>query len=148
MQILGFYYNFLDKYLKRQDLRLQYTDSFYLITSGDSLDEIKLGLRKAHEADKKNGLATNKRSEKITGIFKPEFVGIRGVWLGVKYYFIQNQNMNRKNKYSYKDISEKHHDYISSAIKCAGCFPQDGNSLELKAGDIDKTKNIGFRVYD
>ena len=40
--MLEFYYNFLGKYISRQDFELCYmdTDSFYLAMSGDSLDEI------------------------------------------------------------------------------------------------------------
>ena len=42
LQMLEFYYNFLGKYISRQDFELCYmdTDSFYLAMSGDSLDEI------------------------------------------------------------------------------------------------------------
>ena len=78
---------FFDKYFNRQDFELCYmdTDSFYLEMSGDSLDEIvRPETRQAYEADKKNGLATDKFSERIPGVFKPEFVGTRGVWLTEK----------------------------------------------------------------
>ena len=38
----------------------------------------------AYEADKKNWLATDKFSERIPGLFKPEFVGTRGMELTAK----------------------------------------------------------------
>ena len=62
-------------------------DSFYLVTSGDSLDEIfRPEMKQAYEADKKNWLATDKFNERTSGLFKTEFVGTRGVWLTAKCY--------------------------------------------------------------
>ena len=42
MRMLELCYDFLDKYLSKQDFELHYmdTDSFYLAMSGDFLDEI------------------------------------------------------------------------------------------------------------
>ena len=42
LRILEFYYDFFHKYFSRQDFELCYmdTDSFYLVMSGDSLDDI------------------------------------------------------------------------------------------------------------
>ena len=42
LRMLEFYYDFLDKYFRRQDFELWYMDkdSFYMAMSGDSLDEI------------------------------------------------------------------------------------------------------------
>ena len=60
--------------------------------SGDSLDEIvKPGMEQAYEADKKNCLATEKFRERTPGLFKPEFVSTRGVWLTAKCYLGQNE---------------------------------------------------------
>ena len=87
LRMLEFYYDFLDKYFSRNDFELCYmdTDSFDLPMSGDSLDEVfRPEMKKAYEADKKNWLTTDKFSEKIPGLFKPEFVGTRGVWLTAK----------------------------------------------------------------
>ena len=82
LRMLEFYYDFLGKYFSRQDFELCYmdTDSFYLAMSGDFLDEI---VRPEMRQDKKNWLATDKFSEVTPGLFKPEFVGARGVWLTV-----------------------------------------------------------------
>ena len=64
-------------------------DSFYLVTSGDSLDEIvRPEMKQAYEADKKNWLTTDKFSERTSGLFKTEFVGTRGVWLTAKCYLV------------------------------------------------------------
>ena len=92
--MLEFYFDFLDKYFSRQDFVLCYmdADSFYLVMSGDSLDEIvRPEMKEEYEADKKNWLATDKFSERTPGLFKPEFVGTRGMWLSVKCYLVQNE---------------------------------------------------------
>ena len=94
LRMLKFYYDFLDKYLSRQDFELCYkdTDSFYLAMSSVSLDEIiNPEMKQAHEAGKKTWLATDKFSEGTPGLFKPEFVGTRGVWLTAKCYLVQNE---------------------------------------------------------
>ena len=82
MILLWFYYDFV-----RQDFELYYmdTNSFYLAMSGDSLDEIaNPEMKQADKADKKNWIATDKFSDRTPGLFKPEFVGTRGVWLTEK----------------------------------------------------------------
>ena len=101
LQMFGLYYDFLDKYFSRQDFELCYmdTDSFYLALSGDSLDEIfRSEMEQAYEADKKYWLKTKKFSERTPGLFNPELVGTRGVWLTAKCYLIKNDTLN-KNKY-------------------------------------------------
>ena len=92
--MLEFYFDFLDKYFSRQDFVLCYmdADSFYLVMSGDSLDEIvRPEMKEEYEADKKNWFATDKFSERTPSLFKPEFVGTRGMWLSVKCYLVQNE---------------------------------------------------------
>ena len=64
------------------------TDSFYFAMSGD--ETVKPGLRQVYEVDKKNWLATDKFA--TPGLFKPEFVDTRGVWLTATCYFVQDQN--------------------------------------------------------
>ena len=66
-------------------------------------------MKQAYEAAKKTWLVTDKFSEKTPGLFKPEFVGTRGVWLTTKCYLVQNETLN-KNKYSCKGVSQKHND--------------------------------------
>ena len=111
LQMLEFFYNFMDKYFSRQDFELCYmdSDSFYLAMSGDSLDEIvNPEMEQAYEADKKNWLATENFSERTPGLFKPEFVGTRGVWLTAKCYVAQNEA--GQNKYGCKGVQKKHND--------------------------------------
>ena len=122
--MLGFYYDFLDKYFSRQDFELcfMYTDTFYLAMSGDSLDEIvRPEMKQAYEADKKNCLATDKFSERTPGLFKPEFVGTRGLWVTAKCYVVQNETLN-KNKYSCKGVSKKHNDLFFGVIRMFWIF--------------------------
>ena len=78
LRMLKFYYEFLGKYFSRQDFQLCYMDidSFYLVMSGDSLDEIiRPEMRQACEVDKNNLLVIDKFSERTPGIIKPVFVG-------------------------------------------------------------------------
>ena len=101
LRILGFYYDVLDKYIDRSDFELCYidTDSFYLALSGNSLDDIvKASLKKEYLSDKTNSLATDKFSKRTPGLFKPEFVGTRGVWLTAKCYLVQNEEEMYTNK--------------------------------------------------
>ena len=148
--MLEFYYDFLDKYFSRQDFELCYmdTDSFYLVMSGDSLDEIvRSEMRQAYEADKKSRLTTDKFSERTRGLFKPEFVGTRGVWLTAKFYLVQNEA--NEDKYSCKGVSQNHNDLNFQRYKDVfDVFLKTGRDSELERKDIDKAKNVGFMIYD
>ena len=65
LRMLEFYYDFLDKYFRRQDFELRYmdTDSFYLSMNGYSLDEaVRPKMKQGYVADKKNWLSTDKFS--------------------------------------------------------------------------------------
>ena len=116
--------------------------------SGDSLDEIvKPEMKQAYGADKENWLATDKFSERTPCLIKPEFVGTRGVWLTAKCYLIQNKA--RENKYGYKGVSKKHDDLHFQRYKeVLDVFLKTRIDSELEGKDIDKAKNVGFRVYD
>ena len=75
-----------------------------------TLDEIVRPERKqAYEADKKIWLAIDKFSKATPGLFKPEFVGTRDIWLTAKCYLVQNETLN-KNKYSCKGVSKQNND--------------------------------------
>ena len=149
LQMLAFYYDFLDKYFSRRDFKLCYMDRdlFYLAISRDSLHEIvKPEIKQAHEANKKNWLPTDKFSESTRGLIKPEFVGTRGVWLTAKCYFLQNET--NENKYSCKGVSKKHNDLHFQRYKeVLDVFLKKIDS-ELEGNDISKAKNVGFTVYD
>ena len=142
---------FLDKYFSRQDFELCYmdTDLFYLTMSDYSLDVIvRPEMKQAYKADKKNWLTTDKFSEKTPGLFKPEFVGTRGVWLTAKCYLVQNEALN-ENKYSCKCVSQKHNDLHFQRYKnVLDVFLKTRRDSELEEEDINKADNVGFRVYD
>ena len=150
LRMLEFYYDFLDKYFSRQDFELCYmdTDSFYLAMSGDSLDEIvRPEMKQEYEADKKNWLPTDQFRERTPSLFKPEFVGTRGVWLTAKCYLVQNETPN-ENKYSCKGVSKKNNDLHFQRYKdVLDVFLKTRRDSELEEKDIDKAKNVDFRVY-
>ena len=66
---------------------------------GDSLDEtLRSEMKQEYGAGKKNWHAADKFSERTSSFFKPEFVGVRGIWLTAKCYLVQNET--NENKYS------------------------------------------------
>ena len=122
------------------------TDSFYLALSGNSLDDIvKALLKKEYLSDKTNWLATDKFSERTPGLFKPEFVGTRGVWLTAKCYLVQNEEemyTNKENKYSCKGVSKKQNDM------CSKRYNDVLDIFQNMSGEVDKVINKGFRVHE
>ena len=104
-------------------------------------------MKQAYETDKKNWLPTDKFNERTPGLFKPEFVGTRGVWLTAKCYLVQNEA--NENKYSCKGVSKKHNDLHFQHYKdVLDAFLKTRRDSKLAERDIDKAKNVGFRVYD
>ena len=104
---LEFLYDFLGKYLNRRDYELCYmdTDSKYIAFLGESIDNlVKYEILQEYHPDKKNWLATDDYPKRTPGLFKPEFVETRGVFLSSKYHLMQNTNGF---KYSCKGISKK-----------------------------------------
>ena len=85
------------------------THSFYLAMSGGLLDDIvRPEMKKAYGGNKENWFVTDEHSKRTTGLFKPEFVGTRGVGLTAKCYLDQNEA--GENKHSRKGVSKKHND--------------------------------------
>ena len=107
-------------------------------------------MRREYEADKKNRLATDKFSERTPGLFKSEFVSTREVWLTAKCYLVQNEaNEDEDDKYSCKGVSKKHNDlHFQHCKDVLDVFLITRRDTELQEKDIDKAKNVGFRVYD
>ena len=124
-------------------------DSFYLAMSDNSLDEIvKPEMKQAYEADKKNWLAREKISKRTTGLFKPEYAGTRGVcglvW-SATLFKMRPDKINIAVKVFWKSIMI----YIFRAIKISwDVFLKTRSNSELEGKDIDKAKNVRFRVYD
>ena len=116
-------------------------DSFYLAMGGD--EEMK----QAYEADKKKWLVIDKFSERTHGLFKPEFISTRDLWLTAKCYFVQNEA--NENKYSCKGVSNEHNDLHFQRYKNdLDVFLRARRDSELEGKDIDKAKNVGFRIHD
>ena len=123
----------------------------FVLPSDDSLDEIaRPEMKQEYEADKKNWLATDKCNERTPGLFKPEFVGARGVWLTAKCYLVQNEvNEDEDDKYSCKGVSKKHNDLHFPRYKdVLDVFLKTRRDTELEEKDIENANNVGFRVYD
>ena len=141
LRTLEFYYDFLDKYFSRKDFELCYmdTDSFY------SLDKfVKPKMKQAYEADKKNWLATDKFSERTPGLFNPEFVGTRGVWLTAKCYLVQDEA--GENKYSCKGVSKKRNDlYFQRYKEVLDVFLKTRIDSELEGKD--ELNKLGLSAY-
>ena len=55
-----------------------------------------------------NWLAADEYSDRTPGLFKPEFIGTRVMWLTAKCYVVQNEA--EKNKYNCKGVSKNHND--------------------------------------
>ena len=138
LRMLEFHYDFLDKFFDRRDYELMYmdTDSEYIAFSSLDIDSlVKPGLKKQYEKEKSKWIASDKYSERTPGIFKPEFVGARGVFLTAKCYIVQNNA--GVDKFSCKGVSKKQNDMTFQRYK--NC---------LFESTLDKASNIGFRVYD
>ena len=136
LRMLEFYYDFLDKYVDRRDFEYCYTDtdSAYFAISGEELrDVVRSELLEEYEKDVANWLVTDEFSARTGGLFKPEFVGFRGVFLTAKCYFVEGKN---DTKYSCKGMSKKQNEMTWERYRAA-----------LK-GELDIGKNTGFRVHE
>ena len=59
------------------------------------------------------------------------------------------QNETRQNKYSCKGVLKKHNDlHFQSYKDLLDIFLKTKRDSELEGKDIDKAKNVRFRVYD
>ena len=67
------------------------------------------------------------------------------MWLTAKCYLVQNETLNEK-KYSCQGISKQNNDQHFQRYK--DVFLKIRRDSELEEKDIDKAKNVGFRVYD
>ena len=107
LRMLEFYYDFLDKYVDRRDFEYCYmdTDSAYFAISGEELrDVVRPELLDEYDKDVGNWLVTDDFSARTGGLFKPEFIGFRGVFETAKCYFVEGKD---DTKYSCKGMSKK-----------------------------------------
>ena len=91
LQMLEFYYDFLDRYFDRRDFELiqMDTDSNYMAISAEKLEDIvKPELQTEFEAKKQEWLAWDKWSSRTPGLFKLECEGSRMIALFSKCYFV------------------------------------------------------------
>ena len=69
------------------------------------------------------------------------------MWLNAKCYLVQNEA--RQSKYSCKGVSKEHNELYFQCYKdVLVIFLKTRRDSELEEEDIDKAKNVGFRVYD
>ena len=70
------------------------------------------------------------------------------MWLTAKCYLVQKE-VNEDNKYNWKGVSKKHNDLNFQRNKnVLDIFLKTRREVLLEGEDIDKAKNVGFRVYD
>ena len=90
---------------KQMDSRTSTTDSAYLAISGEELrDVVRPELLDEYDKDVANWLVTDDFSARTGGLFKPEFIGFRGVFETAKCYFVEGKD---DTKYSCKGMSKK-----------------------------------------
>ena len=69
------------------------------------------------------------------------------MWLTAKCYLVQNEA--RQNKYTCKGVSKKHNDLYFQCYKdVLDVFLKTRRVNELEGEDINRVKNVGFRVYN
>ena len=136
LQMLVFYYDFLDYYFDRSDFELIYsdTDSYYIAFSDENFDNlVKPELRDEYFREgKQKFLSTSKYHDRTPGLFKKEFEGIRMIALSPKCYYADDGK--GKTKFSAKGTIQRQNDMTWNRY------------YEALNGKIDKVKNTGFRV--
>ena len=109
LQMLEFYYDFLDRYVDRRDFELiqMNTDSLYMAISGERLEDIvRPELKQEYEAQKNQWLSWDKWSGRTPGLFKLKCEGSRMIALCSKCYFVDEAEGEKK-KFSTKGMSKK-----------------------------------------
>ena len=91
LQMLEFYYDFLDKYVDRRDFELiqMDTDSNYMAISGERLEDVvRPELKQEFKAENNQWLSWDKWSGRTPGLFKLECEGSRMIALCSKCYYV------------------------------------------------------------
>ena len=136
IRMLGFYYDFLDKYIDRIDFELiqMDTDSMYMVLSSKSIDDIiRPELKEEYNSGgKAEFLSKSKYHDRTPGLFKAEFQGTRKIALTSKCYYAEDEKM--KSKISCKGVSKKQNEMTWNRY------------LEALSGSKDKAINSGFRI--
>ena len=152
LQMLEFYYNFLDYYFDRRGFELLQmdTDSLYIAWSGKNIDDLaKPELREEyHNGGKAKFLSMSKYHDRTPGLFKQEFQGTRMIALTSKCYYADTCGSA-----SGQDDKSRSMPLGSSTAKCSckGVSKMQNSMsweryLEALNGSIDKAQNTGFRL--
>ena len=144
LHMLRFKYDFLDGFFDRSDYEYCYmdTDSAYIAVSNLDIDSlVKPEMKEAWKVEKSKWLATDKHSERSPWLFKPEFIGVRGIFLTNKCYIVQDASGKTKN--SAKGVQQ---DMVFEVYKKELALYQSiSSSQKLEDKDIAKVTNTGFR---
>ena len=163
LRMCQFYYDFVDKYLSRDDF--QYiemdTDSAYMALTGDFESLVIPEIRASYEAERHKWFLRNDTLEKtaydkrVPGLFKPEFIGKGIVALASKTYFVKG--FGEKDKFSCKGIQHKHNTDEISFEKYKSVLFDNTTSLVTNKGmrilndkQVNNTKtdaNQNRRIY-
>jgi hypothetical protein len=136
LRVLEFYYDFLDRFVDRQDFELiqMDTDSLYFALSATNLeDAVKPELREEFTKCKKDWLSWDTWSSRTPGLFKLEFEGHRAIALCSKCYVVDNDT---KSKHSSKGMSARLNSLTWGRYKAA------------LGGCKDRAENRGFRMHN
>jgi len=139
LQMLEFYYDFLDKFVDRRDFELiqMDTDSNYMAISGERLEDvIRPELKAEFDAEKNQWLAWDRWSGRTPGLFKLEFEGLRMIALCSKCYYADNREGGQKQKFGIKGMSKRQNEVSLQQFK------------EALEGRKDMATNRGFRMRD
>ena len=145
LHMLRFKYDFLDRFFDREDYEYCYmdTDSAYIAVSDLNIDNIvKPEMKETLKLEKSKWLVTDKYSERSPWLFKPEFIGVRGIFLTNKCCIVQNAEGKTKN--SAKGVQQ---DMIFQTYKEELELYKSLKSSE-KLDYISKVTNTGFRKHN
>ena len=163
LKMSQFYYDFVDKYLSRDDF--QYiemdTDSAYMALTGDFESLVIPEMRENFEAERSKWLLRNDTLEntaydkRVPGLFKPEFIGKGIVALASKTYFVKG--FDGKDKFSCKGIQKAHNNSEIQFEKYKSVLFDNAPSLVTNKGmrilndkQVNNTKtdaNQNRRIY-
>jgi len=138
LQMLKFYYDFLDKYVDRRDFELIQMDthSNYMAISGEQLEDVvRPELKQEYKAEKNQWFSWDKWSVRRPGLFKLECEGSRMIALCSKCYYVE-EGEGEKKKLSMKGMSKKQKQITWQRFK------------EAVEGSKDMATNRGFRMQD
>ena len=111
LQMLEFYYDFLDNYLPREIFEMDMDSNYLGVTAENVEDLIKPELPEDFERNKHNWFVTPlaPQGKRIPGLFKVEFKGNKMIGLCSKYYCTElfaTENSSAQVKFSMKGVNK------------------------------------------